>query len=44
MPRLVGLDLALAKHPACPRLHARQRVRWCVSAPITIICTVPSFG
>jgi hypothetical protein len=27
MPRLLGLDLPGAAHPACPRVHSRQRVR-----------------
>jgi hypothetical protein len=45
MPRLIGLDLPLATNPAGSLDHRRQRVgALCVSAPITIICTVPWFG
>ena len=43
MPRLLGPDLARAAHRPVPASTAASAcVRLCVSAPITIICTVPS--
>ena len=45
MHRLVSLDLPAATNLASTCVDGRQRVlRLCVSAPFTIICTVPSFG
>jgi hypothetical protein len=45
MARLLGLDLAGATMPPVPQSTAASAwVRLCLSAPITIICTVPFVG